>query len=149
MVSSLNDVFPEWAFFKKSLAVKGTGDDFKQSMVEIYKNLTISMPDNGLQMVQFTHQDPAVWADLGMILWAAGLHVSSAWTIATETSSGLKKGNYVQGTVLLVLRKRTHHEEVFPDELPSLIEDEVRAQLDEMLALMIKNNPTSATPIIN
>ena len=44
------------------------------------------MPDNGLQMVQFTHQDPAVWADLGMILWAAGLHVSSAWTIATETS---------------------------------------------------------------
>lgn len=31
------------------------------------------MPDNGLQMVMFTHQDPAVWADLGMILWAAGL----------------------------------------------------------------------------
>ena len=55
--------------------------------------------------------------------------------------SGLKKGNYVQGTVLLVLRKRTHHEEVFPDELPSLIEDEVRAQLDEMLALDDKDQP--------
>jgi putative DNA methylase len=37
-------------------------------MVEIYKNLTRHMPDNGLQMVMFTHQDPAVWADLGMIL---------------------------------------------------------------------------------
>ena len=91
--------------------------------------------------MRYTHQDPAVWADLGMILWAAGLHVSSAWTIVTETSSGLKKGNYVQGTVLLVLRKRTHHEEVFPDELPSLIEDEVRAQLDDMLALDDKELP--------
>jgi len=40
-----------------------------------------------------------------------------------------------------VLRKRTHHEEVFPDELPSLIEDEVRAQLDEMLALDDKELP--------
>ena len=35
----------------------------------------------------------------------------------------------------------THHEEVFPDELPSLIEDEVRAQLDEMLALDDKDQP--------
>jgi putative DNA methylase len=94
-----------------------------------------------LQMVQFTHQDPSVWADLGMILWVAGLHVSAAWTISTETSIGVKSGNYVRGTVLLVLRKRTHHEEVFPDELPSLIEDEVRAQLDEMLALDDKELP--------
>jgi adenine-specific DNA methylase len=99
------------------------------------------MPENGLQMVQFTHQDPAVWADLGMILWVSGLHVSAAWTIATETTSGLKKGNYVQGTVLLVLRKRTIDDVVFPDELPDLIEDEVRNQLDEMLALDDKDEP--------
>ena len=45
---------------------------FADPMVEIYKNLAHHMPDNGLQMVMFTHQDPAVWADLGMILWAAG-----------------------------------------------------------------------------
>jgi len=140
--ADLKRIFPSWPVdVRKSLAVTGNGADFKKSMVEIYRNLNNQMPDNGLQMVQFTHQDPAVWADLGMILWAAGLHVSSAWTIATETSSGLKKGNYVQGTVLLVLRKRTHHEEVFPDELPSLIEDEVRAQLDEMLALDDKELP--------
>jgi len=139
---NISIIFSEWSSSTKStLAVKGAGNDFKHSMVEIYKNLVINMPENGLQMVQFTHQDPAVWADLGMILWAAGLHVSSAWTIATETSSGLKKGNYVQGTVLLVLRKRTQHEEVFPDELPSLIEDEVRAQLDEMMKLDDKDQP--------
>ena len=136
MKKVLTLTFPEWtSTIRSALAVKGNGHDFKQAMVEIYANLANNMPDNGLQMVQFTHQDPAVWADLGMILWAAGLHVSSAWTIATETSSGLKKGNYVQGTVLLVLRKRTQHEEVFPDELPSLIEDEVRAQLDEMMSI--------------
>ncbi len=138
----LAHTFPEWtSTIRSALAVKGNGNDFKKAMVEIYSNLVANMPENGLQMVQFTHQDPAVWADLGMILWAAGLHVSSAWTIATETSSGLKKGNYVQGTVLLILRKRTNHEEVFRDELPSLIEDEVRAQLDDMLALDDKELP--------
>ena len=93
----LKRAFPSWLVDgRKGLTVTGNGVEFKQSMVEIYRNLNNQMPDNGLQMVQFTHQDPAVWADLGMILWAAGLHVSSAWTIATETSSGLKKGNYVQ-----------------------------------------------------
>ncbi|MGZ8227695.1 MAG: hypothetical protein ACXWT3_13825 [Methylococcaceae bacterium] len=139
---NLSRSFPSWNLTERHvLAVKGSGQEFKQAMVEIYSNLVVNMPDNGLQMVQFTHQDPAVWADLGMILWAAGLHVSSAWTISTETPSGLKKGNYVQGTVLLVLRKRSHHEEVFRDELPSLIEDEVRAQLDEMLAIDDKDQP--------
>ena len=62
------------------------------------------MSDNGMQMVMFTHQNPAVWADLGMILWAAGLKATAAWTISTETeAAGIKIGNYVQGTVCLVL----------------------------------------------
>jgi hypothetical protein len=138
----LTELFPSWNLnMRDALAVRGNGQDFKLSMVEIYSNLAKNMPDNGLQMVQFTHQDPAVWADLGMILWAAGLQVSSAWTISTETSSGLKKGNYVQGTVLLVLRKRTNQDTIFPDELPNLIEDEVQAQLDDMLALDDKEMP--------
>ena len=42
-----------------------------------------------------------------LIMWTAGLQVTAAWTIATETDSALKQGNYVQGTVLLVLRKQT------------------------------------------
>jgi len=49
-----------------------------------------------------------------------------------------------------VLRKHTHHEEVIPDKLPSLIENEVHAQLDELLALDDKELPLIlATPIIN
>ena len=105
-------------------------------MVEIYRNLARHMPDNGLQMVMFTHQDPAVWADLGMILWAAGLKATAAWTISTETeAAGIKKGNYVQGTVCLVLRKRTANEPGFLDEVYPLVEDEVKRQIASMQAL--------------
>ena len=51
----------------------------------------------------FTHQDTAVWSDLIGIFWAAGLQVVAAWYIATETTSELKKGGYVQGTVILII----------------------------------------------
>ena len=130
-------VFPEWTpDARAELAVRGDGDDFRRSMVEIYKNLARHMPDNGLQMVMFTHQDPAVWADLGMILWAAGLKATAAWTISTETEAvGIKKGNYVQGTVCLVLRKRTANEPGFLDEVYPLVEDEVKRQIASMQAL--------------
>lgn len=129
--------FPEWTpDARAELAVRGDGEDFRRSMVEIYKNLARHMPDNGLQMVMFTHQDPAVWADLGMILWAAGLKATAAWTISTETeAAGIKKGNYVQGTVCLVLRKRAANEPGFLDEVYPLVEDEVKRQIASMQAL--------------
>ena len=133
----LAKVFPEWLRDSRAeLAVRGDGEDFRRSMVEIYKNLVQHMPDNGLQMVMFTHQDPAVWADLGMILWAAGLKATAAWTISTETEAvGIKKGNYVQGTVCLVLRKRVASEPGFLDEVYPLVEDEVKRQIESMQAL--------------
>ena len=133
----LAKAFPEWIpDARAELAVRGDGEDFRRSMVEIYQNLTKHMPDNGMQMVMFTHQDPAVWADLGMILWAAGLKATAAWTISTETeASGIKKGNYVQGTVCLVLRKRIGSEAGFLDGIYPLVEDEVRRQVDSMRAL--------------
>ena len=132
----LTEAFPEWTpDARAELAVKGDGDDFRRSMVEIYKNLAQHTPDNGMQLVMFTHQDPAVWADLGMILWAAGLKATAAWTISTETAAGLKKGNYVQGTVCLVLRKRVSGEPGFLDEIYPLVEDEVKHQIKSMQAL--------------
>lgn len=129
--------FPEWIpDARAQLAVRGDGDDFRRSMVEIYRNLAAHMPDDGMQLVMFTHQNPAVWADLGMILWAAGLKATAAWTISTETeASGIKKGNYVQGTVCLVLRKRIGSEPGFLDEVYPLVEDEVKRQLASMQAL--------------
>jgi putative DNA methylase len=133
----LGITFPEWIpDARAELAVRGDGEDFRRAMVEIYKNLAKHMPDNGLQMVMFTHQNPAVWADLGMILWAAGLKATAAWTISTETeAAGIKKGNYVQGTVCLVLRKRTVNEPGFLDEVYPLVEDEVKRQIASMQAL--------------
>ncbi len=133
----IEKAFPEWIpDARAELAVRGSGDDFRRSMVEIYHNLSNNMPDNGMQMVMFTHQDPAVWADLGMILWAAGLKATAAWTISTETeSAGIKKGNYVQGTVCLVLRKRIGTEPGFLDEAYPLVEDEVKRQIASMQAL--------------
>jgi hypothetical protein len=139
---NLPNVFPNWySDSRKALAVSGAGTNFKRSMVEIYSNLTRNMSDGGMQLVMFTHQNPCVWADLGMILWAAGLQVSAAWTISTETDSSLKKGNYVQGTVLLILRKREIDDIAFLDEIYPLIEDEVREQLDKMLAIDDKDAP--------
>jgi len=141
-INRLKSSFPDWhANSRKALAVKGKDDEFKRSMIEIYSNLSENMSSNGLTLVMFTHQNPAVWADLGMILWASGLQVSAAWTISTETSSSLKKGNYVQGTVLLVLRKRELDDAAFLDDIYPLIEDEVREQLDKMLAIDDKDNP--------
>ncbi|MBW2065549.1 MAG: DUF1156 domain-containing protein [Deltaproteobacteria bacterium] len=136
-------LFPDWyTDSKRQLAIKGDDPiEFRKAMVECYKRLVEHMPENGLQVVMFTHQDAAVWADLTLILWAAGLRVTAAWCIATETDSALKQGNYVQGTVLLVLRKRREQEPVFLDEIVPRVESEVRRQLDTMLALEDESDP--------
>ena len=135
--------FPEWISDSRAeLAVKGEGEDFRRSMVEIYRNLAQHMPDNGMQMVMFTHQNPAVWADLGMILWASGLQATAAWTISTETeAAGLKKGSYVQGTVCLVLRKRQGRSDGDIADITAMVEDEVKRQIASMQALDEEGEP--------
>ena len=139
---ALSELFPEWyTDSKRALAVQGANADFRRNMVESYRNLAAHMPENGLQVVMFTHQDASVWADLTLILWAAGLRVTAAWTIATETESALKEGNYVQGTVVMVLRKQTSEETVFLDELVPEVESEVEQQLKSMLQLDDRDDP--------
>lgn len=135
-------LFPNWyTDSKRALAIKGVDESFRKNMVECYRNLAQNMTDNGAQIVMFTHQDAAVWADLALILWAAGLRVTSAWCLVTETDTAMREGNYVQGTVLLVLRKQTSNKTAFLDELYPQVEEEVRAQLDSMLALDDKEDP--------
>lgn len=129
----LAKTFPEWgASSRRALAVVGKEESFRRSMVDCYRNLAEHMPEDGMQCVMFTHQDAAVWADLALILWASGLHVTAAWCIATETDSALKEGNYVQGTVLLILRKQTGEDTAFLDEVYPEVEAEVKRQLDSM-----------------
>ena len=134
--------FSDWyTDSKRALAVQGSGAAFRRAMVDSYRNLTARMPDDGLQVVMFTHQDAAIWADLTLILWAAGLRVTSAWTIGTETPFGVKEGNYVQGTVLMVLRKQTTEDTVFLDEVVPEVETEVERQLASMRDLDDRDAP--------
>ena len=140
----IKKAFPEWyTDSKRILAVKGVGQTFNDSMIDIYTNLANHMPENGYQVVMFTHQDVKVWAELAMILWSAGLRVVSAWNIATETESGgLKsKGNYVKGTVLLTLKKQISTEIAFQDELYDEIKMEVKKIIDSMRDLDHKDDP--------
>ena len=139
----LLEIFPNWySDSKRALAVKGSDINFRKAMIDCYKRLTEKMPENGLQIVMFTHQEPAVWADLTLTLWAAGLRVTAAWTIQTEReATGTRDGNYVQGTVLLVLRKRIESESLFLDEVNQKVEAEVRRQLDEMTKLEDDSDP--------
>jgi len=139
----LQKEFKDWyTDSKRILAVKGRGKTFNESMIDVYRNLARNMPDNGTQVVMFTHQDVKVWAELAMILWSSGLRVASAWNIATETdASGLKQGNYVKGTVLLVLKKQTSNDVAFQDELYRKIKKEVQFQIDSMRDLDDKEDP--------
>ena len=139
---SLPRLFPNsYADSKRALAVQGTGATFHQSMVESYRNLVAHTPADGVQVVMFTHQDAGIWADLTLILWGAGLRVTAAWTIATETPFGIKEGNYVQGTVLMVLRKQASEDTAFLDEVVPEVEAEVERQLASMTALDDRDDP--------
>lgn len=130
----IQKLFPKWTSdSRRALAVQGADESFRNSMVAAYQQLAAQMSENGFQVVMFTHQDPAVWADLALILWGGGLRVTAAWCIQTEReASGTRDGNYVQGTVLLVLRKQTSGETAFLDEVYQEVEAEVRRQLDMM-----------------
>jgi len=104
-------------------------------MVAAYSAMTRDMPDNGTQVVMFTHQNAGVCADLGGILWAAGLKVSSAWNVVTETEKPSGEGNYVQGTVCLVLRKRAGEANARRMEIEAEIEEAVAARIGQLTAL--------------
>jgi len=140
---TLPKLFPDWSNdSRRALAVRGSDESFRPSMVQAYRRLTEKMPENGFQVVMFTHQNAAVWADLAMIIWAAGLRVASAWCVQTEReASGTREGNYVQGTVLLILRRQQLEETAFLDEVYNEVESEVRRQLDSMLALDDEEDP--------
>lgn len=143
----LPKAFPDWyTDSKRILAVRGD-EHFSQTMIDIYSNLAAHMPDDGMQIVMFTHSDPAVWAQLALIMWKAGLTVTAAWNIATETdASGLKEGNYVKGTVLLVLRKQNSDDEAFLDELVADVKKEVRDQIESMQKLDDRDDPNFSDP---
>ena len=128
--------FADWVWdSRRSLAIKGEDEDFRRSMVAAYKRMTECMPDNGIQIVMFTHQSGLIWADMANIVWASGLHVTAAWYVVTETDNALREGSYVKGTVLLALRKRHGNYKTTRDDLAWEIQDEVEAQVQALTGL--------------
>lgn len=143
--------FDEWVWdSRRALAIKGSGEDFRRGMVAAYQAMAEHMPDNGMQCVMFTHQDTAVWGDLIGIFWAAGLQVVAAWYIATETTSELKKGGYVQGTVILMLKKRVAGERTgFKQRLLPAVRQEVARQIETMMHLNDTVKAHHGEPVFN
>lgn len=128
--------FDQWIWdSRRNLAIKGEGQSFKVAMIDAYSAMTEHMSDNGLQIVQFTHQDAKTWSDMAQIFWGAGLQVVQDWYVSTETMTELKKGGYVQGTHMIVLRKRRGEQSGYQDEIVHEIRDEVERQIKEMIGL--------------
>ncbi len=143
--------FDEWVWdSRRALAIKGSDDDFRRGMVGAYKAMAEHMPDNGMQCVMFTHQDIGVWGDLIGIFWAAGLQVVAAWYIATETNAAIKKGSFVQGTVILMLKKRVAGERTgFKQRLLPAVRQEVASQIETMMHLNDTVKAHHGEPVFN
>ena len=143
--------FDQWTWdSRRALAIKGSGDNFRNGMVKAYKAMADHMPDNGMQCVMFTHQDTGVWSDMIGIFWAAGLQVVSAWYIATETNNAQKKGGYVQGTVTLMLTKRPAGENSgFKQRLLPAVRAEVKRQIESMMHLNDEVKDKMGEPVFN
>ncbi|WP_146196970.1 hypothetical protein [Achromobacter pulmonis] len=142
--------FDDWVWdSRRALAIKGVNEEFRHGMVAAYKAMADQMPDNGMQSVMFTHQDTAVWGDLISIFWAANLQVVAAWYIATETTSG-KVGAYVQGTIILMLKKRPAGKRSgFKQRLLPSVRQEVVRQIESMLHLNDTVTAQNGEPVFN
>lgn len=128
--------FSKWTWdARRAIAIKGEDEGFRRGMVSAYRRMSESMPDNGIQIVMFTHQSGAIWADMANIVWASGLQVTAAWYVVTETDSALRDGANVKGTVLLVLRKRSGIFKTSRDELGYEIQEEVEKQISDLTGL--------------
>ena len=128
--------FADWVWdSRRALAIQGEDENFRRGMVAAYKLMTKCMPDNGIQIIMFTHQSGTIWADMANIVWAAGLQVTAAWYVVTETDSALRDGSNVKGTVLLICRKRRGDCKTTRDDLAWEIQEEVEAQVQSLTGL--------------
>ncbi len=128
--------FAGWVWdSRRSLAIQGDDEAFRRNMVAAYRRMAELMPDNGIQVIMFTHQSGAIWADMANIVWASGLQVTAAWYVVTETDSALREGSYVKGTVLLVVRKRRGQHKIGRGDLAWEIQEEVEAQVQSLTGL--------------
>jgi len=128
--------FADWIWdSRRALAIKGEDEGFRQGMIKAYKAMANHMPDNGIQVLMFTHKSGSIWADMANIVWASGLQVIAAWYVVTEADIAIRQGANITGTILLVLRKCSERLETFRDDLAWEIKDHVKEQMDSLTGL--------------
>ena len=128
--------FADWVWdSRRALAIQGEDEKFRRGMVAAYRRMTACMPDNGIQVIMFTHQSGTIWADMANIVWAASLQVTAAWYVVTETDSALRGGSNVKGTVLLICRKRQGNHKITRDDLAWEIQEQVEMQVQALTGL--------------
>jgi hypothetical protein len=133
-VPHLKATFPDWyTDSMRARAVKGEDAAFRLAMADCYRRLAATMPDDGMQVLMFTHKSTDVWEDLALIMWAAGLQVKQVWSIATETAGlGVRTGNYVQATYNMVRRRRSGAKVGFIDFITPQVNKRVREVITRM-----------------
>ncbi|MBF0227796.1 MAG: hypothetical protein HQK76_20300 [Desulfobacterales bacterium] len=61
--------FANWTWdSRRALAIKGEGEGFRKGMIDSYRKMAQKMPDNGIQVLMFTHQSGSIWADMTNII---------------------------------------------------------------------------------
>ena len=80
------------------LAIKGEDEEFPTRYGAAYRRMTECMPDNGIQVIMFTHHRQYLGRH-GEHRLGFGLQVTAAWYVVTETDSALREGTNVKGTV--------------------------------------------------
>lgn len=140
----LKAAFPNWyTDSMRNRAVKGNDAPFRLAMSDCYRRLAEMMPDNGMQILMFTHKSTDVWEDLALIMWAAGLQVKQVWSVATETpGTGTRTGNYVQATYNMVLRKRTGDKMGFVDFITPRVNERVKEVITRMRQSQVEGGLT-------
>jgi len=133
-VPHLKAAFPDWyTDSMRARAIKGNDAPFRVAMAEAYRRLAENMPDDGMQIVMFTHKSTDVWEDLALIMWSAGLQIKQVWSVATETpGAGIRKGNYVQATYNMVLRKRRGNQVGYTEFITPQVNKRVREVITRM-----------------
>lgn len=133
-VPHIKAVFPDWyTHSMRAQTIKGSDAPFRVAMAGCYRQLTDHMPDNGMQILMFTHKSTDVWEDLALIMWAAGLQVKQVWSIATETpGAGIRQGSYVQATYNMVLKKRIDNKMGFIDFITPQVNKRVKEVITHM-----------------
>ncbi len=138
----LKATFPDWpADSMRPRAIKGNDAPFRLAMAECYRRLAEQMPEDGLQVLMFTHKSTDVWEDIALIMWAAGLQVRQVWSVATETpGAGIRTGNYVQATYNMVLRRRTGNRLGLAEQITPLINQRVTQVITQMQNSQIESH---------